>query len=178
MEEKLNVIFSNVNEWLKYSEAKNGVLLALNGALLSSLLSILKDTSVVFKFPVTWCLIPSIIIALTILLISFVPIRDKFFNDKYELEETALNRINLLFYGDLKNLSPPVFLTLIYKSYQTDVPKHFIKPEKDIANQILTNSAITYRKNEFFKTAIYINLIGFTSSIIFFIFKIIITNAS
>ena len=74
MEEKLNQIFLNVNEWLKYSEAKNGVLLALDGAMLIGLMSLLKDASDPLKVSITWCLIPSFTLSLVILFCSFLPL--------------------------------------------------------------------------------------------------------
>ena len=43
IEKKLNQIFVNVNEWLKFAEAKNGVLFAFNGAAVIGVLSLYKD---------------------------------------------------------------------------------------------------------------------------------------
>jgi hypothetical protein len=169
MEEKLNQIFVNVNEWLKYSEAKNGVLLALNGAMLMGLIALLKDASDPFEVSITWCLIPSFTLSLVILLSSFLPIRDKFFNKKYDLRETTVDNTNLLFYGDLRKLSVPVYLELLYQSYKKNIPVSYEKSEKDLANQILNNSAITYRKLSFFTIGAYIDLVGILAGIILYL---------
>ena len=178
MEEKLKQIFVNVNEWLKYSEAKNGVLLALNGAMLMSLMSILKDVSDPLKVSITWCLIPSFALSLVILLSSFLPIRDKFFNEKYDPRQTTADNTNLLFYGDIRKLSVSVYLKLLYQSYNEEVPESYKKPEKDLANQILNNSAITYRKLSFFTIGAYIDFVGILSGIFLYLLKLIILKTA
>ena len=160
MEEKLNQIFINVNDWLKYSEAKNGVLLALNGAMLMGLISILKDASDPFKASITWCLIPSFTLSLIILISSFLPIRDRFFNMNYDPREANVNNTNLLYYGDIRNLPILDYLGLLYQSYNEEIPESYEKPEKDLANQIINTSAITYRKLSFFKIGAYIDFVG------------------
>ncbi|MFM6153624.1 MAG: hypothetical protein ACKPE3_11590, partial [Sphaerospermopsis kisseleviana] len=39
---KLMAIFQNVNEWLKFAEAKNGILLAFSGAAITASITILS----------------------------------------------------------------------------------------------------------------------------------------
>lgn len=45
MEERLKFIFANVNEWLRFAEAKNGVLVAFNGAAIWGTLQSLDEIS-------------------------------------------------------------------------------------------------------------------------------------
>lgn len=174
MENKLNQIFVNVNEWLKYSEAKNGFLLALNGAVVIGLISLLKDASEPLKDSINWCLIPSFTLSLIVLLSSFLPIRDKLFKKKYDLSETTVDNTNLLFYGDLRKLSVPIYLKLLYQSYNKDIPVSYEKSEEDLAHQVLNNSAITYRKLTFFTVSAYIDFIGILAGISLLILKLIL----
>lgn len=174
MEDKLNIIFTNVNGWLQFSEAKNGVLLALNGAVVIGLISILKDASEPIRYTISWCLIPSFTLSLIVLIISYLPIRDKFFKKHYDLSNTTVNNTNLLFYGDLRKLTVPIYLKLLYQSYNKDVPDSFEKSEKDLAHQVLNNSAITYRKFTFFTVSAYIDFIGIVATVLLLILKLII----
>src|SRR5690554_7337941 len=43
MKEHLEYIFSNVNDWLKFAEAKSATLLAANGVVLFGILRLVKD---------------------------------------------------------------------------------------------------------------------------------------
>jgi len=45
---KLLAIFQNVNDWLKFAEAKNGVLLAFSGAAITATVTLLATAE---KFP-------------------------------------------------------------------------------------------------------------------------------
>lgn len=172
IEDKLNQIFINVNEWLKFSEAKNGILLALNGTAVIGLMSILKDASEPIKYTLTWCLIPALTLVLIVLLISFLPITDKFFKKRYDLSGITISNTNLLFYGDLRKLTVPTYLKLLYQSYNKAIPDSFEKSEKDLAHQVLNNSAITYRKFIFFKVSTYIDFIGIVAAILSLMLKI------
>ena len=46
MEDKLKDIFENVNNWLKFAEAKNATIVAGNGLLIFGICRLLKDTSI------------------------------------------------------------------------------------------------------------------------------------
>ena len=169
MKEKLEYTFSNVNEWLKYSEAKSGVLLTLNGAVLMVFISIMKDTSGSLKNSLNWGLFPTFTISLIILLISFLPIRDKFFKRKHDLSNITLENINLIYFGDLRKLTVPTYLNLLYQSYKKEIPESFEKTENDLAQQILNNSAIAYRKLSLFTISAYIDFLGVLIGILIFI---------
>lgn len=166
MEEKLKDIFKNVNDWLKYSEAKNGILLTLNGGIILGVLSQFKDMSTTLLPYLKWIILPLFIISLIILIISFLPVRDKFFKRTFDLSSQRLSELNLLFYGDLKSLTSNVFLNKLYEANGQAVPNSFLKIEMDYANQIINNSGITDRKLILFTVATTIDLIGILISII------------
>ena len=174
MEEKLIQIFANINDWLKYSEVKNGVLLSLNSAVVMGFISLLKDAPIPLKFSINLCLIPSFTLSLIVLLSSFLPILDKLFNKKDEIREINGDNINLLFYGDLRKLSTSVYLKLLYQSCNEVIPESFEKLELDLANQIIINSVITYRKLIFFRIGAYIDFIGIFSGISLFFIQIVL----
>jgi hypothetical protein len=166
MEDKLKEIFSNVNDWLKYSETKNGVLLTLNGGVILGILSQMKDTTDSLLPYVKWLTLPFFTISLIILMISFLPIRDKFFKRTFVLSSQKLSELNLLFYGDLKCLTANIFLKKLYEANGQALPASYSKNELDYANQILNNSGITDRKLTLFTIATTIDLIGIVICII------------
>lgn len=167
MEDKLGQIFSNVNDWLKYAETKNGILLSLNGAGILGIFSMLKDVPEPFKSVLLWCLIPALCCSLFVSLISFLPITDRLFKKKYDLSDTKLENTNLFFYGDIRKLSVEVYLAFFYQSYQKDEPEVYVKPELDLANQILNNSEITYKKLVLFKISVSVASVGLLGSALF-----------
>ena len=173
--EKLCLSFQNINEWLRFAETKNGVLFAFNGATIIGLLSLYKDLPKMVQEPVIFVLFPFLMLSLLVLLISFVPIKDKLFRYNTEPPEDALSNINLMYFGDLKNLSISVYLTLFYNSLGYSIPESFTKIEEDLAQQIVNNSAITDNKFIFFTVCAYINLLGFSLAIIILLSKFICT---
>ncbi len=176
MEEKLFKIFSNINNWLKYAEAKNGVLLVLNGSALMGIFSQLKGTPTIFSTILKWLITPCFGLSLLILLISFLPIYNKFFKRKIELSISKLSEINLLFFGDLKSITPEVFLRLFYDSQKNKLPTSFPKLEIDIANQIVNNSEIASRKFKLFIIAAYIDFFGIILGTVTYVIKVLWFN--
>ena len=71
MDENLRNIFSTVNEWLRFLEAKHTALIALNGAAVLGLLQSMEDIgNASLKQLVPYWLIPGLLIALLISLFS------------------------------------------------------------------------------------------------------------
>lgn len=160
MEEKLNNIFININDWLKYSEAKNGILFALNGGVIMGVVSLLGDSS--FKVPIIINLVavPCFLVSLVVLLISFLPVVNKLIINTEQNETKNQDDINLFFYGDLRKLNAEALLTKLYNSVDLDIEGNISKLQQNLADQIITNSSITYNKLMFFRIALYLDLIG------------------
>ena len=169
MENRLNEIFSNVNNWLKFAEAKNGVLLSLNGAALIGVLSYLKDAPKPVLHSLTWALIPSFIIATVILIFSFLPVMDVFFKRKRDLKNPNVSNYNLIYYGDVRKLEPKTYLNNLYESVTGSTQEVLAKFELDIAKQIINNAEITYRKLQYFKIGFTIDIIGIIAGLLIFI---------
>lgn len=169
MENRLNEIFANVNSWLKFAEAKNGVLLSLNGAILIGVLSYLKDAPKPVLCSLTWALIPLLTIAILVLSISFLPITDIFFKRKHDLRKAKADNYNLIFYGDVRKLEPQTYLKHLYESVTGSTQEVLSKLELDIAQQIINNAEITFRKLQFFRVAFIIDFVGIIAGILIFI---------
>jgi hypothetical protein len=74
MDEKLNNIFSNINDWLKYAETKSATLIAGNGALIFgfSRLSLSENVNCYVGYYLIFCSFLSLI-SLSICLLSIIP---------------------------------------------------------------------------------------------------------
>ena len=87
--ENLKSIFNNINDWLKFAEAKNFGLLTLNGALIFGITQ--TEASDDFKWILEigyYCLIPFSILSFMWCLISLFPILTK------NTKETRISKIN------------------------------------------------------------------------------------
>lgn len=150
---ELKYIFGNVNEWLKFAEAKHAGLIVLNAGLVVGIISgYLNIQSSIFK-P---CLLIGIIcfgLSTFLSITSLFPVTQNIFFNRKEVTNP-----NLYFFGHLANLSINDFLKELKKvdtSYLED------KLDKDLINQILINSRITQSKYTIFKFASYITAFGF-----------------
>jgi hypothetical protein len=153
MKSELKYIFANVNEWLKFAEAKHAGLIVLNAGLVVGIISsYLNIQSSIFK-P---CLLIGVIcfgVSICLSIISLFPItNNSFFNRK------DLTSPNLYFFGHLAYLNLDDFLQEIKKVDESYVEDKF---DKDLINQILVNSRITKAKYTIFKIASYTSAIGF-----------------
>jgi len=156
MEERLKYILTQVNDWLKFAEAKNAALLAVNSALIFGTISILNEKCF---FPI-WLLIylyialVVVIIATAICLISFIP------NTKIPLISSKMNLLkggNPIYYGDIAEHNVDSYLESLYQS--TGLEFKGIKDiEKKYAEQIICNSRIAVKKFRLFSTALWLTV--------------------
>lgn len=158
MKEDLKDIFKNVNDWLKYAEAKNAMLLGFNGALLFGVFRVFAGDSklkqiLLFVGPYYNYVFPVLIgISIILLLISFIP-ETKMVKLSVDVKPKT---INLLFYTHLKTLTPDELLSEI----------GFFPPcsakqiERNYAEQIIINAGIAAKKYDTFKLAGWITISG------------------
>lgn len=169
MEEKLKFIFTNTNEWLKFAEAKNAVLITVNGAALFAILTIINDNKWLTPYTgIFFILVFGIAISLISSLISFIP--------KYKAHKLCNNKCsdndNIIFYGDIQKYSVGGFLKKLYiKNGQNQCD--FSNFEKDLANQIIINSKIALKKNKQFLFSVIIDIGSIVFSILYYLIKII-----
>ncbi|PTT04525.1 hypothetical protein DBR27_09440 [Flavobacterium sp. HMWF030] len=177
-EEQLYKIFNNVNDWLKFAEAKNFGLLTLNAAIIFGLTQITFSDSVIQK--IAFCVfVPFSILSFIPCLISLFPIvtkiESKKKNDEIRNSRKIINYIsnlidkdksfeNIHFYGYLKDLKEKDFEEkFLNKVNSTD---KFTVYETELSTQILYNSRITSLKYQFFKIGAFFFLIGILISVL------------
>jgi hypothetical protein len=168
MEEKLELIFKNVNDWLKFAETKNAMLLGFNGVVFFGILKLF----IWENFPDIFLLKLYLILAMILLsasslgtLISFVPnlkILRPTFNFKKEND-------NFLYFDVLRSKTKED----IIKRYRKD-DEQIEDYHNHLAEQIITNAAITKRKYDYFTLALWLSISSFLTPIlgaIFFIYN-------
>lgn len=166
---KLLAIFQNVNEWLKFAEAKNGVLLAFSGAAITATITLLATAQNIPNSLNFGLLLTTILLCICALIcsLSFLPKtnlddllwlrnrRNKKSNSQDPIED------NFWYFGHLQKYKPDELLEVLNKPYfnsKLDIAKLADKKEykeyKDIAAQITINAEIAFLKFEVFKYAI------------------------
>lgn len=169
-EERLQKLFANVNDWLKFAEAKNFGLLTLNAAIVFGFSQIdlnitLKIGLYIFSFLAVFSFFFS--------LLSLFPLISKI--EKGDLAFAFINKFsnwidketqfeNIHFYGYLKELDLVEFENKFLVKVGSTVI--FTEYEKELSNQILYNSRITWLKYQFFKIGASLFLLGFILCII------------
>lgn len=157
LEEQLHKIFANVNDWLKFSEAKNAMLIAFNAASSFGLLKMYD-----FDFVKNSCFLQGYLIVVIFLfifstalsLISFAP-RVKMIKEGLFADGTDSN---VLFFEYLKNREHIQILEEVSGLLGED---KFSKLEKDLAEQIKQNSIIASRKLSYFTIAVWITIAAY-----------------
>ena len=161
MKTHLEFIFSNVNEWLKFAEAKAATLLAADGVVIFGLIGLLKDIKLgYFTSHLIFISIISFSISLFICLSSFIPtISIPLIHKKWN----RTSNDNLIFFGHIENYTPTAYLTEIRKHFNI-VEVYDSKFCAMLAQQIIVNSSITSYKFSVFKKSMWFTLFGvFTS---------------
>lgn len=159
---ELKYIFGNINEWLKFAEAKHGGLVVFNLALIVGILSSYTNIQhCVFK-PIIFVSVISFGFSIFLSLLSQFPVTQNIF---YNLK--AKSNPNLYFFGHLCHFDKTSFVNHLKSADSSFVPNKF---DEDLINQILVNARITQAKFGFFKFSSYftvfgIGIIGFSSII-------------
>lgn len=175
---KLLVIFQNVNEWLRFAEAKNAVLLAFAGAGITATVTLLATAhnlpnSLQFGLLVTTSLL---CVCALICSLSFLPktnlerllwIRSKPFKNTGVLSKDT---DNFYYFGHLQKYNSKELLDALSQYYfDNKLTMPYKKEYEDLASQITINSKITFLKFKVFTYALYvliISIIGIPFSVI------------
>lgn len=176
MEEKLQKIFANVNEWLKFAEAKNFGLLTLNAAIVFGISQTTFDDDSAASIVCYYLIIPIACLSSFFSLISLFPILTKI--EKGTKLKGMLNSLstwidkedvfeNIHFYGYLRTIDETTFIDKI--NLNTGSTHAFNIFEKELITQILYNSRITWLKYQFFKIAGFLSLIGIVLSPVLYV---------
>ena len=153
MEDRLRYIFSTVNEWIKFAEAKNGALLGVDIAIMFGLFQLISD-----GISKSWIYVAISLTALSALcaLFSFIPQlkAPSMIGQKRGDKETSL-----IFYGHVAKYEPEVYIEALYSAAGTEAPSK-ITVELDYAQQIIANSRIALKKNRYFNIGLWLTVIG------------------
>ena len=150
---ELKYILSNINDLLKFGEAKHGGLLVLNSVLVIRIISSYSKLAHLTIKPILLIGIISFGISVSLSIVSQFPVTHNIFYNKKDLNAT-----NIYFYGHLAHIDLDQFI-VAYKL--TDENFNPTKFDTDLINQILVNSRITRRKFILFKYASYCTAFGF-----------------
>lgn len=158
-EEQLYKIFNNVNDWLKFAEAKNAMIIAFNSASIYGIISTLSiDYVKKHDFLMTYLFIVIILLVFSTAfsLISFAP-RVKIIKGGWYAPG---NFSNVLFFEYLKTKSN---LEILKEVTGDNDESTFTKIEKDIAEQIKQNSIIASRKYSYFTISVWLTIAAYIS---------------
>ncbi len=166
-EEQLQKIFTNVNDWLKFAEAKNFGLLTLNAAIVFGFSQTNFAENSVIEKAGYYVFSPFTTLSFLSCLISLFPIVSRI--DKGSYTKSWINKFcnwideekefeNIHFYGYLKGIDESEFETkFLGKINSSDALSQY---EKELATQILYNSRITWLKYQLFKIGAFLFLVG------------------
>ena len=160
--EKLFVIFQNVNEWLKFAEAKNAVLLAFAGTGMTVTVTLLATMqSLPNSLKMALIVTTSLLCACSFLCgLSFLPTtnleRVLWLRSKKFQANTPMPSDNLYYFGHLRKYSSNQLLDSINQNYLSNkVSQPYGKESQDLAAQITVNAEIAFRKYQLFTYATY-----------------------
>lgn len=149
---ELKYIFANVNDWLKFAEAKHGGLIVLNAGLVFGFLSSYSNIqNFIFK-PIILIGIICFGISVFLSIVSQFPVTQNIFYNK-----KVVPNPNFYFFGHLSHFDSQNFIDELKKVDSNFSPT---KLDMDLINQILVNARITRAKYGFFKFASYLTAFG------------------
>lgn len=162
-ENQLRNMFANVNEWLKFAEAKNFGLLTLCSAFIFGITQIDFSENSKVEYVAKYIFVPFAVISIIIALISLFPFLTRML--KGEFEKSWINRFsnfldkedkfeNIHFYGYIRDLEEGEFERKFLEKNISTEP--FSGYEKDLVGQIIFNSRITWLKYQLFKIAAFL----------------------
>lgn len=163
LDEKLNSIFNNINEWLKFAEQKNATLLVLNGGIIwgvarilpkiEDLLAIVNCLNAIGYTLIMLSALSCITSFFPVLQISWFKTGDKSASD------------NCLYFAHIAKYSSREYLDLLVKKLNLNENPKITGFHLDLSSQIVTNSEISLGKYKQFKFSSWATVLGF----IFFI---------
>ncbi len=156
MEERLWRIFENVNNWLKYAEQKNTLLLTFIGIQITLVKLFMKAFD-------GWLMASLIFLGLCFLicLMSFFPrtrISRWWFDFMVRRTNEHAQSHNLIFFGHVAKYTTDEYIAKMEEYLNGEIQGH--RNLEDLCNQILVNSQIASAKLNFFKVSVWLMIIG------------------
>ncbi|MFT6138735.1 MAG: hypothetical protein ACJAUJ_001830 [Salibacteraceae bacterium] len=157
MEDRLNTIFSNINDWLRYAETKSAALLATNGLIIFGIVRLILSQESInnFLFYYLCIVVFQLAISSCFLLISFAPsLEIPWLFKPSNIDE---KNDNLLFFGHAAKYTPRKYIEVLAKASKENNYEGS-RVEIMIAKQIISNSTIAMRKFSIFSVAIWLTI--------------------
>jgi hypothetical protein len=162
--EELKYIFQQVNDWLRFAEAKNLALLVFNSTMLIGSSGIATNYLINSKEWIFWiCILILLIANLASLIMVFVSI-NPITKNIFDLTKSHENKYNLFFYRDISGYKPEQYIKGLEEKYNIKIDKMNIAKAEDLAKQIAINSNIACFKFRWFQKALYLTGLGVSSS--------------
>jgi hypothetical protein len=172
MEEKIKYINQNVVNSLQFAETKNAALITFNGAALYVFIEAKIYLPVFVQgHALLWSML--LVLAISISFFAFLPIMNPTPLPSSKEIKTLKNlkdNASIYYFGHIKLFNTEDLLTRIYRYYEIQVPKKFVKSELDLTAQTIMLSRITWRKYFFFNIAGHLTLITLILPIPFLIY--------
>jgi hypothetical protein len=157
----LHKIFTNVNDWLKFAEAKNLMLITFNAASIYGTSKIF-DGSWTANYPwvkyVAFVSIVLFVFSAVVCVMSFIPSVKILKGGEF----TSNREKNIWFYETLKEMDNVKVLQELYGSTATS----FSRAEEDLAEQVIQNSKIASRKYAYFTVAAWLAISGYVTIVL------------
>lgn len=163
MDEKLQDIFSNINDWLKFAEAKSATLIACNGALIFGISRVISSYE-----PKGACLLYLIVVTILCVLsisICFLSIIPSLSMPWEKKPSGVSDKDNLIYFSDIAKYTPLAYLNALKVKLELN-NFEVTGYQKDLSNQIIINSVIADRKYRAFKKAIWLTLSAVISPVL------------
>jgi hypothetical protein len=145
-----------VNEWLKFGEAKNAVLVTFNGAAIAAVHNLGKIHEPVLSciYWWFWCITACCAISLLIGLASFYARTSP---KAISFVTTSKEGGNAIYFGDLADMNPEDLLRLLLGNYDPASDEEYLK---DMAGQVVANAKLARKKFVLFNSALMWTLAG------------------
>lgn len=171
MEMSLVVLFSIVNDWLRFAESKNAACVAFNAAIVA----VTIDLDVGSKFPSFYSSIVLLfaVLSLGIGLINFLPSLSISRNLSAKIDRPVSDSGNILFFGSIAEMG--------LDNFRRRALIDFGKSDSDvlfnaITEQIFVNAVITRRKLKLFNFAVLLASLGLTFGLSLIVWAIMSKN--
>jgi Family of unknown function (DUF5706) len=165
MEQRLREILAIVTDHQKFAEAKNGALLAFDGALVIAVLQLLSGSGQMDRrlFAYLLCIITFAAVSGLVALLSFVPQTRV---PQVRTIGVPENRDSLIFFGDVQKYSVDAYLAALRMATNDTATGDPSRVERMYAEQVIVNAKIASRKFTYFKYAVWIVVAGLTTPIL------------
>lgn len=163
MDEKLKEIFSNINDWLKFAEAKSATLIACNGALIFGISRLISSFDLKGIYLLYFISISVLcILSIAICFLSIIPSLSM----PWEKKPSGTSKEdNLMYFSDIAKYTPLAYLKALKDKLELN-DSSFTGYQRDISNQIIINSVIADKKYRAFQKAIWLTLAAVISPVL------------